>query len=222
MIELAKGIHVKKYPVISILALLILLPLFSGCLGKTSNRIADTEQFPEIQSIIVLPTETLVNSDTQTSLKKAQQLAKGAETMNRLLADYFSDMDFIKVVTTEQQKVLVGNYKASRSAQAVEIAQKLNCDAVLLITINRFVERQGNEYSVDQPASVAFDYKLIAAKNGRTICSGFFDESQKSLFENLFSLSGAAQRKFRWITATELATEGIHKKFDNCPRLQRP
>ena len=212
----------KKTTVISTLALSILLFLLAGCFGKTQTTPAITEQYPEVRSIIVLPVETLVSSDEQTSLAKAQQLSRGAETMNRLLADYFTEMDSVKVISTEQQQVLTGDYKANRNAQAREIAQQLSCDAVLLTTINRYTERQGNDYSASKPASVAFDFKLMAAKSGRTICSGYFNESQKSLFENLFSFSGAAQRKFKWITASDLAAEGIRKRFDACPQLHQP
>ncbi|MDH3394105.1 MAG: hypothetical protein OEL66_08855 [Desulfobulbaceae bacterium] len=183
---------------------------------------APTEQYPIVRTVIVLPVETLVSSDDQTNLNEAQKLARGAETMNRLLADYFAEMDSVKVITAEQKKVLVSNYKASRSAQAREIGQQLKSDAILLTTINRYIERQGNEYSVHQPASVAFDFKLMATESGRTICSGFFDESQKSLFENLFSFSGAMRRKFKWITASDLAAEGIRKRFDACPQLHQP
>ena len=61
----------------------------------------------------------------------------------------------------------------------------------------------------------------MAVKSSRTICSGFFDETQKSLFENLLSFKGAMQRKFQWITAEELAREGLEKSFGQCSQLHR-
>ncbi len=208
----------KKFAVISTLALSIIVLFLSGCVG--TNKLPAGAQSPELQAIIILPVATLVSSDDQANLKRAQQLQRGAETMDRLLTDYFAEMDNVKVISVEQMQVLSKNYRSSRAEQAREIGQRLGCDAVLLTTINRYGERQGSDYSADQPASVAFNFKLLAIKSGRTICSGFFDESQKSLFENLLSFSGAARRQFKWITATDLAKEGIQQRFATCPNLR--
>ena len=211
----------KKTTFIQTLTLSVILLLLAGCFGSKKTAPVAT-QTPELSSIIVLPVATLVSSDDQTNLQRAQQLAHGAEAMNRILSDYFADNDTVKVVSPEQFQVLTENYRKSRAEQAREIGQRLGCDAVLLTTINRYIERKGGDYSADQPASVAFDFKLMATKSGRTICSGYFDESQKSLFENLLSFSGAAKRKFKWITAADLATEGIQQRFATCPNLRRP
>ena len=211
----------KRIIVIPTLSLSLLLLLLTGCIGIKKTPPA-TPQVPALSSIIVLPVATLVSSDDQTNLTRAQQLAQGAEAMNRLLSDYFADNDTVKVVSPEQYQVLTESYRKSRAEQAREIGQRLGCDAVLLTTINRYIERHGSDYSADQPASVAFDFKLMAIKSGRTICSGYFDESQQSLFENLLSFSGAAKRKFKWITAADLAAEGIQQRFATCPHLLRP
>jgi len=212
---------VKKNLAVTTLIIPFMLILLAGCLGKTPKNSMVAESYADVHTVIVLPVESLKNIDEPTSQKKAQQLAHGAETINRLFFDYFSNMDNIKVISPEQQKVLTGNYKAGRAEHAREIARNLNCDAVLITTVKRYIDRQGNQYSVSQPASAAFDFKLLAAKSGRTICSGSFDETQKSLSENLFSLSGAAKRKFKWITAPDLVTEGIQKHFTTCPPLHQ-
>lgn len=211
----------KKSIFIQAVTLSALLLLLSGCFaGKQTTPAAS--QPPGLTSIIVLPVATLVSSDDRTNLHRAQQLARGAEVINRLLNDYFADRDTVKVVSPEQYRVLTESYRKSRAEQAREIGQRLGSEAVLLTTVNRFIEREGGDYSVDQPASVAFDFKLMATKSGRTICSGYFDESQKSLFENLLSLKGAAKRKFKWITAGDLAEEGIQQRFATCPHLRHP
>lgn len=209
---------VKIPAVITTLALSLLL--LTGCAG--SKKAPAPAPAADHLTIIVLPVETLVSSDDQTNLERAQQLTRGAETMNRLLTEHFAEMDNVKVITADQHESLGESYRKSRAEQAREIGQRLAGDAVLITTVNRFVERVGSDYSAEQPASVAFDFKLMAVKSGRTICSGYFDESQKSLFENLLSFSGAAKRKFKWITAADLAAEGIRQRFEACPQLRRP
>ena len=142
--------------------------------------------------------------------------------MNQLFSDYFADMDSFIVIPPGQQKVMDKNYKKNLINQALETVRQLNCDAALLMSITRFRNRLGHAYSANQPASVAFDYKHISSQGGHVICSSSFDESQESLFENLLSFSGAIQRKFKWITATDLAKEGLQKSFTKCSHLQHP
>lgn len=104
----------------------------------------------------------------------------------------------------------------------VEKGRKNNTDVVLLGLIYRFKDRIGTGYSVESPASVAFGMHLIRVADGRTIWSAHFDETQKSLGENLFQLGTFLNRGGRWVTAEELATSGleeIFKKFPNKDRL---
>ncbi len=216
-----------KRPVSLSLLVLAGLLLLAGCAASKPAAPAApaapaTGPETALNSIIVLPVDTLINSDDQANLAKARQLTTGAEVLTRLIQDYFSGVDTVKVISPEQRKVLTEGYIADRTAQARAIGRRLNTDAVLLVTINRYIERHGGDYSADQPASVAFDFKLMAVKSGRTLCSGFFDETQKSLFENLLSFRGAMKRKFQWITAADLAREGIESRFGQCPQLRRP
>lgn len=206
---------------ILLLALLAGLLSLTGCAATKSTSATTTGNEMELHAIIVLPVATLVDTDEQTNLERARQLTTGAEIMNRLLNEYFDGANTVKVISPDQQRVLTEGYLADRSAQAKAIGQRLGSDAVLLVTVNRYIERQGADYSAQQPASVAFDYKLMAVKSGRTICSGVYEETQQSLFENLFSLRGAMKRKFKWITAYDLAREGIETRFGECPQLRR-
>jgi len=70
-------------------------------------------------------------------------------------------------------------------------------------------ERVGGKYSVDLPASVAFDMHLIRVADGRLLWNEHFDETQRPLSENLFQLGSFLQRKARWITANEMAVSGL-------------
>jgi len=93
----------------------------------------------------------------------------------------------------------------------VKKGREYNADAVIAGYVYRYKERIGNRYSVKSPASVAFGIHLISTKSGRNIWSGHFDETQRSLSENLFKLKKFIKRKASWITADEMAISGFEE-----------
>ncbi|MBW1607513.1 MAG: hypothetical protein JRF45_16100 [Deltaproteobacteria bacterium] len=99
----------------------------------------------------------------------------------------------------------------------IETGRDLNTDAVIVGHLYRFRERIGTQYSVEVPASVAFDIHLIGVKDGRILWSGNFDETQQSLFEDLYQLGTFFRRGGRWITAQELAVSGLEGMLDTFP-----
>ncbi|HEX9444423.1 MAG TPA: hypothetical protein VGA73_09900, partial [Candidatus Binatia bacterium] len=64
---------------------------------------------------------------------------------------------------------------------------------------------------VMSPASVAFVLEAWDVKRGDVIWTARFDETQKSLSENLLNIGQVASRGVRWVTAEELAQEGVKK-----------
>ena len=100
----------------------------------------------------------------------------------------------------------------------VEIGRNLDADAILLGRVYRFKERKGAKYSVESPASVAFDIDLISVAEKRLIWNGNFDETQRSLSENLLKLRTFFKRKGQWITAESLAVSGLEKVLLTFPK----
>ncbi|UCD31415.1 MAG: hypothetical protein JSW04_12580 [Desulfobacterales bacterium] len=95
--------------------------------------------------------------------------------------------------------------------------RRLDADAVIYGYIYRYTERVGTEYSVQSPASVAFDIHLIHVNDGRLLWNGHFDETQQSLSENLLKLGSFIKRKGRWISAREMAIAGIEDVLKTFP-----
>jgi TolB-like protein len=52
---------------------------------------------------------------------------------------------------------------------------------------------------------------LVDARRGDVIWTARFDETQKSLSENIFAIGDIGQRGIRWLTADQLAEEGVKK-----------
>jgi len=122
--------------------------------------------------------------------------------------------DFELIPSTQAQGVMSGllarNKKEwqERDLQ-LEIGRSLNADAIFVGYIYRFRERVGGKYSVDLPASVAFDIHLIRTVDGRVLWSAHFDETQQPLSDDLFRLNLFLRRKAKWVTAQEMAISGL-------------
>ncbi len=82
-------------------------------------------------------------------------------------------------------------------------------DLVMAGHIYRYRERVGNGFSVESPASAAFDLHLIRVRDGRLLWTGYLDETQHSLSENLFLFEIFLEREAKWLTVEELALSGL-------------
>jgi hypothetical protein len=98
--------------------------------------------------------------------------------------------------------------------------KKLGADTVLIGHIYNYRERAGSPYAIESPASVTFDLMMIDTANERLIWSDEFQETQRSLGENLLLLGKFIRRKGRWISAAEMASGGLKEMLDRLHRLQ--
>lgn len=95
--------------------------------------------------------------------------------------------------------------------------RELNADAVLAGYVYRFVDRTGTQYSVETPASVGFDLDLIRIQDGRLVWSRRFDETQKTLSDDIMQINKFIKRKGRWITARDMAASGLEDMLHTLP-----
>jgi hypothetical protein len=99
----------------------------------------------------------------------------------------------------------------SPEARARRLGQLVYADAVISGRLLRFHEREGESLGAMSPASVAFVLEVWDVKRGDTIWTARFDETQKSLSEDLLNLGQVASRGVRWLRAEELSLEGVKK-----------
>lgn len=97
---------------------------------------------------------------------------------------------------------------------ALKVGKSLGADAVLIGNIFVYREREGTELSIVSPASVAFGVQLLNTVNGEVIWETYFTETQKPLFENVAEVGKFFKRKGMWVTADEIATEGVQEVVD--------
>jgi hypothetical protein len=100
-----------------------------------------------------------------------------------------------------------------------EAGKKSRADAVLTGYIYRYEMRTGTDLAVKNPASVALSVHLLRVVDGFEIWSGHIDETQQTLAEDLFKASDFLRRKGRWISADEMAEDGLEQIFESFPEL---
>ena len=98
-----------------------------------------------------------------------------------------------------------------------EIGAAFAADAVLVGFIYRWQEREGKNYSVRRPASVAFDLYLLEPKDGAVLWGAKFEKTQQSLSENIFDFSTFLKGKGKWMTAAGLADLGLNEMLNESP-----
>lgn len=100
---------------------------------------------------------------------------------------------------------------------ALALGKKLKVDYVLAGNVWRYRERAGSAYGVEDPASVAFTLHLVRMESQRVVWVRVFNETQRSLSENLFRAREFFRRGAKWLTAKELASYGMKDVMGSFP-----
>lgn len=106
---------------------------------------------------------------------------------------------------------------AGERGLAMAAARQVEAEAILVGYLYRVHGRQGGRFAVRQPASVAFGLYLIDARRGSTLWSGEFDETQRSLAENLFAVGDFIRRRGEWVSAGQLAADSLRQILADFP-----
>jgi hypothetical protein len=190
--------------------LALALTLLAGCSfgsGNLQSKRSNDLESRRIRRIAVLPPET------SNAAGQAQSQQNGAPEM--LAKQIYSAMASLPnwqiVAETEVKQVEQIKPATPGPARLRQIGEMVFADAIMVGRIERFRERIGDDWGVKSPASVAFVLDLIDVRRGDVIWSARFDETQKPLSENIFGLGDIGQRGVRWLTAEQLAMDGVKK-----------
>lgn len=93
----------------------------------------------------------------------------------------------------------------------VEVGRQANVDFLLVPQIIDLRERQGGDMGVTQSASVMMDVFLISVQSGTLVSRSNYDEKQVGLADNLLEVGKFVGRGGKWLTALDLAREGMQK-----------
>jgi len=115
-------------------------------------------------------------------------------------------------LTRQCQEITTFKQKDARGTALkywAEVGACMGAAAILVPQLVFWTERDGSEMSVRTPAGVILDLYLVDVKEQALADRFHFDETQLSLTENLLDAGKFMKRGGKWITAAELAGEGI-------------
>jgi len=199
-----------------VLALLILLSSCTLGPGNFQSKHSTDLNTRILRRIAVLP-------PGQTAVGDKSGKREPATILNDLFYTTVSALPNWQIVSDrEVREVLAMVPQGADGSRAKKLGELVYADAVLAGRIVRFRERVGEDWGVQSPASVAFVIDLWDVKRGDRIWSGQFDETQKPLIQNLFSIGEFTQRGARWLTAEELTLEGVKKAVNQLHQILYP
>jgi hypothetical protein len=200
---------------------LVVFPFIAAC--SLSPRNIQSKQSTDLGArhirriAVVMPTAPLPAAPDKSPLlgvpsEKTPELQHPGEMLMRLVYSAMVGMPTWQIVSDSEVSDLAQSVAPSNDmARIRKIGELVYADAVLTGRVLRYRERVGSEIGVKSPASVAFTVDLIDVRRGDVVWSARFDETQKGLTENILSLGDIRERGIRWLTAEQLAQDGVRK-----------
>jgi len=135
-----------------------------------------------------------------------------AESLARIVYASLAAWPDLQVVSeSEVREAVIAVPPTSDEVKLKLVGETVYADAVMMSRLQRYRERVGDQWGAKSPASVAFILDLVDVRRGDIVWSARFDETQKPLSENLFSIGDIGTRGVRWLTAEQLTQEGVKK-----------
>ena len=198
----------------------ILLSIFSACSFAPANlqsRQSSDLEGRRIRRIAVLPPATSAAAPAPSVPFSAAPVARTSEKDASESLAHFVHASMVAlpnwqvVSESEVSEALMAVPTGTEEARLKRVGEMVYADAVMMSRLQRYRERVGDEWGAKSPASVAFILDLVDVRRGDIVWTARFDETQKSLSESIFSLGDIGARGVRWLTAEQLAQEGVKK-----------
>ena len=197
---------------------------------KSSGPVVhSTGEFDGTGKVLVLPFQNMAwlhgtNVNVRSPLTgKVFLTGPASEDANRLLTDLLVDAlqrqtAFQTVPSREAYAVMdalksAGDSQPSMLKMLAQTGRMLNADMVIQGYLYRFKDRVGANYSAESAASVAFDVYLIDCVHQKLVWSGYFDQTQQALTDDLRYIGAFFRRGGRWVTAEEMAITAMDDMF---------
>lgn len=209
-----------------------MLPVLVGCSSTTPVRTTQASKEPVVlKRIAVVPFEKLTSSDASriarcpvsgTVFTTCDMPQNADLTVQEFFVGKLEKSGRFSVIPPYQseavyQKVKGDQAKASVTQQLQRTGKALEVDGVVAGYVSCFRERVGYKYSAERPASVTFGVYLIRVSDGEMVWGNVYEKTQQSFSENVLQASTFFSRGLKWVTAEELAEDGIDEMLKSFP-----
>ena len=198
------------------LVLLVLVGCSFGSNNLRSRQSVDLDA-RKIRRIAVIPASMMNDAPApkipfNTALEPRTSEREAPENLTRFVYLALASLPNWQIVSENEVREVAQSLPEGAAASRLrQIGEAVYADAVLTGRVQRYRERIGDEWGAKSPASVAFVLDLVDVRRGDLVWSATFDETQKSLSENIFAFSDISSRGVRWLSADQLAQDGVKK-----------
>jgi hypothetical protein len=222
---------IKKKWSFSVSIILGLL-LLTACLSPHQN--SDLKALADVETILVLPFQSVYEFNSGSAgidcefcerrhaigeISEADKTYMTEHLIQRLMDDKAYRFNFIGTATAGPTHPVIDRLsRADINKLIASVGDPGKADAILVGYLFRFKERVGASYAIESPASVSLSLFLLRMDDGRVVWHSHFEETQQSLFENLLKIGAFIRRKARWLTARELAADGLQNMLSRLPK----
>jgi len=144
-------------------------------------------------------------------------------------ADSLNDLDSIlsKALKITPERNIIAGSKSKSCMDAVrrqpeasrmatlkywqEVGKCMDAQYLLVPIVTHWKEREGSAAGSTSPAWVILDLYLINVKTGGMTNHFHYDYQQQALTDNILEMDKFFKRRGQWVTAADLAREGIEK-----------
>lgn len=222
----------SKASVAVLTVLCVVLPVLTGCASSAPVRTVQAGKEPFVpRKLAVVSFEKLTSGDASRMARcpvcgtvfHTCDLPRNADLqVQELFLGRLKQSGGFSIIPPYQsdavyQRVQREHPRASVAQQLQMTGKALETDGVVAGYVSCFRERIGYWFSAERPASVTFGVYLIRSSDGELAWGNIFDRTQQSLFENLFQASTFFSRGLQWVTAAELAEEGVDEILKTFP-----
>jgi len=210
--------------------------IISGCgtvNGVKTTLMTDGETV--FKRIAVVPFQIMAADDESVkvvrcplcgSINRTDRPVKGSEKkVEELFYKQISGSNRFELIPRERvagiyERIAADSLKMTLPEILKSTGRELEADGIVVGYLYRYRQRKGLPYSVEQPASVAFEIHLVRTNDGVLVWKGSFDKTQTALMENLLQAVSFYRMHGQWVTAEVLTEEGIHQILETFPGLK--
>lgn len=186
----------------------------ASCAGTVSEQGSYSKKPIEIHKIVVIPMFTNPAVRDEIPEERSRFLTSELyQELNNKIKE--KTIVALGASTDEFVKLKEENPELGYLNLAMEVGKNLNSDSVLIGNISTFREREGGELGTSAPASVAFGVQLINPTTGERLWEAYYAETQETLLQNVTKIGKFFKRKGKWVTANQLAKEGVIEVVDD-------